>query len=489
MKLHYIILILSFVIIGCGSAHRVVVSRTPLERLTQMEQLRNDINSILADSLFIPANAGIKVVSLEKGDTLFEHNSKILMNPGSNMKLLTSAAALSILDTGYQFSTAVFIDSAPFDGILSGNIYLKGYGDPDLKTSDLESLAMEVSRMGITDIKGNIIVDDSFFDDDYWGAGWAWDDESDPGAPQINALSVNKNCVRVSFLADSISIYPYLEPRTEFVNVINKTKLAIDSITAPLKYKRLSLNNPNTILVEGELLKFGRSTQKVPICLPEYYTGIIFKESLKRAGINVRGNIAEGTIPLGIREIARHYQSVDETITYMNKVSDNLSAENILKILGAAKYGVPGSAKNGTFVINRFLSDLGIDTTKLLIADGSGVSRYNLLSADQLVQLLSALYKRSRIFPVFYNSLPIAGVDGTLVRRMTTFPAASNLRAKTGNLNGVSCLSGYVLSRDGEMLVFSIMIQNFIAPAYYYLRVQDRIGSLLSEFSRINTFQ
>jgi serine-type D-Ala-D-Ala carboxypeptidase/endopeptidase (penicillin-binding protein 4) len=489
MKLHYIILILSFVIIGCGSLHRTVKSRTPLMHPAHLEQLRNDINSILSDSLFIPANAGIKVVSLEKGDTLFEHNSKILMNPGSNMKLLTSAAALSILDTNYQFSTAVFIDSTPFKGILSGSIYLKGYGDPDLKTSDLDSLAMEVYRMGITDIKGNIIVDDSFFDDDYWGAGWVWDDESEPEAPQINALSVNKNCVRISLAADSVSVYPYLEPRTEYVTVINKTKPAIDSITAPLKFKRLSLNNPNTILVEGELLKFSLSTQKVPICRPEYYTGVLFKESLKQAGINVRGNIVDGTTPLGIREIARHNQSMGETITYMNKVSDNLSAENILKVLGTAMYGIPGSAKSGVFVINRFLSDMGIDTTKLSIVDGSGVSRYNLLSADQLVQLLSAIYKRSRIFPVFYNSLPIAGVDGTLSRRMTTFPAASNLHAKTGNLNGVSCLSGYVLSRDGEMLVFSIMIQNFIAPASYYLRIQDRIGSLLAGFSRINTFQ
>ena len=117
------------------------------------------------------------------------------------------------------------------------------------------------------------------------------------------------------------------------------------------------------------------------------------------------------------------------------------------------------------------------------------MSRYNLLSAEQIVQLLSAIYKRSRIFPVFYNSLPIAGVDGTLARRMTTFPAASNLHAKTGNLNGVSCLSGYVLTRDNEMLVFSIMIQNFIPPAANYLRVQDRIGNLLAGFSRKNTIQ
>jgi len=491
MKPHYIILILSFAITGCGSKRAVVKPHIPIiqpAQLTQLEQLRKDINSILADSLFTPANASIKVVSLEKGDTLFEHDSKTLMNPGSNMKLLTSAAALYILDTNYQFKTAVFIDSAPINGILKGNIYIKGYGDPDLKTSDLDSFANTVHQIGIREIKGNIIVDDSFFDDEYWGAGWVWDDESESDAPHINALSVNKNCVRISLLADLNSIYPYLEPRTEFVSITNKAKIAADSIRTPLKIERLFLNNQNTILIEGEILKSGRFAKKVPLCLPDYYTGTLFKESLERTGIIVHGNVANGTTPPGIREITQRYQSIEKMITYMNKVSDNLSAENTLKALGAAKYGAPGCAKNGIFVINRFLSDLGIDTSGLSIVDGSGISRYNLLSADQLVQLLAAMYEQSRIFPVFYNSLPIAGVDGTLSRRMTSYPSAGNIHAKTGNLNGVSCLSGYVLSRDGEMLVFSIMIQNFIIPAAYYHQVQDKIAGLLAEFSRKQLF-
>jgi D-alanyl-D-alanine carboxypeptidase/D-alanyl-D-alanine-endopeptidase (penicillin-binding protein 4) len=495
MKLHYIILILSFVIIGCGSTHNVravIVPRNPLTQpiqLTQLEQLRKDVNSILADSLFVPANASIKVVSLEKGDILFEHDSKALMNPGSNMKMLTSAAALSVLDVNYQFKTAVFMDAAFIGGVLDGNIYLKGYGDPDLKTSDLDSLAKAIHQIGIMEIKGDIIVDDSFFDDNYWGAGWAWDDESDSDAPYINALSVNKNCIRISLLADLNSIYPYLEPRTEFVTIINRAKIAADSIRNPLKIKRSYLNNLNTFVIEGDLLKSSRLTMKLPICRPQYYTGTLFKESLNHTGILVRGNIVNGTTPFGIREIAQHYQPIEKMITYMNKVSDNLSAENTLKVLGAAMYSAPGCAENGIFVINRFLSDLGIDTSKLSIVDGSGVSRYNLLSADQLVQFLTAMYKQPRIFPIFYNSLPIAGVDGTLSKRMTTYPAAGNLHAKTGNLNGVSCLSGYVLTRDGEMLVFSIMIQNFIGPEDNYLQVQDRIANLLAGFSRMKTFQ
>lgn len=483
MKLHYIILLLSLTLLGCGATRTAIVPRDPLT------QLRKNINSILADSLFVPARASIKVVSLENGNVLYDHDSKALMNPGSNMKLLTSAAALSILDTNYQFKTAVFVNAPPTDGILDGNIYMKGYGDPDLKTSDIDSLANAVRRMGITSIEGDIIVDDSFFDDNYWGAGWMWDDESDPDAPYINALSVNKNCIRITLLTDSTTIYPYLEPMTDFVTVINRAKLTTDSIRTPLKIKRLYLNNPNTIVTEGELSRFSQFTKKFSLRNPEFYTGTLFKESLRHAGIHVYGNVVNGVTPSGLAEIAQHYQSIEKMITNMNKVSDNLSAENALKILGITMNGISGSAKSGIVVVKRFLSNLGIDTSKLSIVDGSGVSRYNLLSADQLVQFLTAMYKQPRIFPIFYNSLPLAGVDGTLARRMTTYPAACNLRAKTGNLNGVSCLSGYVLTRDGEMLVFSMMMQNFITPSANYHQVQDRIGTLLAGFSRNNTIQ
>jgi PBP4 family serine-type D-alanyl-D-alanine carboxypeptidase len=136
------------------------------------------------------------------------------------------------------------------------------------------------------------------------------------------------------------------------------------------------------------------------------------------------------------------------------------------------------------FIEKRFLSILGMDTAKFSIVDGSGVSRYNLLSADQLVQFLAAMKKQPRLFQMFYNSLPVAGVDGTLTDRMSNYPVANNLHAKTGTLNGVSCLSGYVQTRDGEMLAFSMMMQNFITAAVDYRQVQDKIGAMLAGFSR-----
>jgi serine-type D-Ala-D-Ala carboxypeptidase/endopeptidase (penicillin-binding protein 4) len=479
-KISLIIPFLGLTLWGCGTTRTLRVPQDPLI------QLHQKINAVLSDSLFVPARASIKVVSIADGKTLYERDSKALMNPASNMKILTSAAALSILDTNFLFRTSVFVDAIPTDGAVESCLYLKGYGDPDLSSADLDSLAISIRRSGITSIAGDIVVDDSYFDDNYWGAGWTWDDESDPDAPYINALSVNKNCISITLLTDSSAVYPYVDPATSFVTVVNRSKLTADSIRTPLKIRRVGLANPNTIVSEGEISHFSQFTQKFSLRRPEYYTGTIFKEALNHAGISVAGDIVNGVTPAGVREIARHEQPIEKVITTMNKESDNLSAENILKIIGAVKNGKPGSAKNGIYAEKCFLVSLGIDTVHIFIADGSGVSRYNLLTADQIVRILIAIYKEPRIFPFFYNSLPIAGVDGTLSRRMMTYPAACNLRAKTGTLNGVSCLSGYVQTSDGEMLAFSIMMQNFITSVTDYREVQDRIGALLAGFSRRN---
>lgn len=409
--------------------------------------------------------------------------SKALMNPASNIKLITSAAALSVLDTGYQFKTSVSTDDNVTDSDVIPNIYLKGYGDPNLTTSDLDSLAFSVRRSGIRTIS-NIIVDASFFDDNYWGSGWTWDDESDPDAPYISALSVNSNCIKINVTADSNNILIFPEPNTDFVAILNRATIVLDSIRTPLKIKRVTMSDGTDIIIEGDILNNTQVAQKISLRRPEFYAGTLFKESLRNADISVLGKIISGFVPDEVHEIAAHFQPIEKVVQNINKQSDNLSAENVLKVVGVSKSNFPGSAKDGIFVEKKFLSDLGMDTTKFFIADGSGVSRYNLLSADQLVQFLAAIKKQTRIFLIFYNSLPIAGVDGTLVDRMSIYPAAGNLRAKTGTLNGVSCLSGYVQTRDNEMLAFAMIMQNFISSASCYREAQDKIGVLLAGFSR-----
>lgn len=482
MRLFFYIVALAFTLCSCVPFSKTVIQHDPLI------QLREDINTVLSDSLFLTTHASVKVISLNNGEVLYNRDSKVLMNPASNMKLLISAAALAILDTDYHYKTSVFVRDTPSNGIISGDIYLKGFGDPDLRTSDLDSLASAIQHLGVTRITANIIADDSYFDDKYWGNGWMWDDESDPDAPYIHALSVNSNCISITLglnSLDSNAVFISLDPVTGFVSVINKVIISTDSVRAPLKIKHVKRDTGNTFIVEGEFLRSGINvTQKLSLRQPHLYAAQLFKESLRHSGIFVDGVISEGITPYGAREIANYSQPIDKIIHDLNKFSDNLAAENTLKILGGMMNGIPGTAKNGIYVVKGFLATLGIDTVKLFIADGSGVSRYNLLTAEQVVRVLSAMYGQSRIFPIFYNSLPIAGVDGTLAERMSNTPAAGNLRAKTGTLNGVSCLSGYVRTRDGELLAFSMMMQNFITAVTDYRQAQDKIAVLLANFSR-----
>ena len=451
--------------------------------------LRYDIDRILCDSIFTPARASVRIVSLDSKQVLFERDSKMLTRPASNMKLLTSATALHVLGTDYQFRTFVLADTAPNEGVLAGNLYLKGYGNPDLKTSDLDTLAAQVQLTGIKSIKGGVVGDASFFDDLYWGNGWQWDDEPDSDAPFLTPLAINDNCIQVTVApgrapADSVNVD--IDPHTRYVSLVNKAKTVGDTILHQLTVTRLFKERLNTILVDGEML-IGASPVKRKISLwkPELYTATLFQEALQRRGIAVEKEPSVGLAPANAHQIATHSRRLDSAVINLNKISDNLTAEITLKTLGAVTSGTPGSAQAGIYAVHQFLTSLGIDTTKFHMADGSGVSFYNLLTAEMIVQLLEGVSHQKAIFPTFYESLPVAGVDGTLGKRMTHTPAEGNLRAKTGTISGVSSLSGYVHTLDGEMLAFSMSMQNFIYPTRLYQEAQDKIGTLLAGFSRI----
>jgi D-alanyl-D-alanine carboxypeptidase/D-alanyl-D-alanine-endopeptidase (penicillin-binding protein 4) len=456
-----------------------------------LERLRYDIDAILSDSIFVPARASIKVVSLETGRTLYERDSKLLMRPASNLKLLTSATAIRTLGKDFMFKTIVTADTNVVNGVLYGNIYLKGFGNPDLKTSDLDSLAKQIKASGINAIVGDVIGDVSFFDDEYWGVGWMWDDEPFSDEMFITPLSVNKNCVIIKalpglFAGDSLRVT--IDPPTSYVLLVNFGKTVVDTVTQPLKITRLFKERSNVIVVDGQMsVTSPPEEEQLSVWRPELYATQLFKEALQRAGIFVQGQAKIGLASPSSQEKASHAQRLDSMLINLNKASDNLAAENTLKTIGAVRHGVPGRAQTGISAVNEFLSSLGIDTTTYLMVDGSGVSHYNLLSVEMIVQLLVAVYQRYDLFPLFYESLPIAGVDGTLRGRMKASAAEGNLRAKTGTISGVSSLSGYVRTRDGEMLAFSMMMQNFISSNRLYRDAQDKIGILLSRFSRTRT--
>jgi D-alanyl-D-alanine carboxypeptidase/D-alanyl-D-alanine-endopeptidase (penicillin-binding protein 4) len=445
-------------------------------------ELKRALDALLPDSLFPPSNASIRVISLTEGETLYDLNSELTLTPASNQKLFTSACALSRLGGGYLFRTRVFMDtSAP------PRFIVRGSGDPLLTTKDLDTLAAAIRAAAPHEDSWIVSGDLSMFDDLSRGSGWTWDDEPDPTVMFISPLSLNGNTVRVLVRpgrrpGDSARVG--VDPPTSYVQIENSATTDTAGSRSTIDVSRNWREHLNSITVKGlisprdTLIDFSLS-----IADPHWYTLTVLREKLERWGLRCNGILLD-TVPRGAPEIARREHRLDSIIAYMNLTSDNLAAENMLKTLGAEAFGTPGSAEAGGEVMRQFLAGIGIDTTRIVIADGSGVSRYNLTSAGAITTLLSAMRRRGDLFPIWIATLPVAGVSGTISGRMRGTPAEGNLHAKTGTLEGVSSLSGYVRTADGEELAFSILMQNYPSRSREYRRVQDRIGAFLAGLKR-----
>ncbi len=452
-------------------------------------ELRQSIDAILADSIFIPARVGIKVVSMSDGRVLYERDSRALFHPASNLKLLTSATALHALGKDYKFKTALYADSLSEDGEIIENLYLKGFGNPDLKVRDLHWMVEQLRAKGVKTVHGDVVGDVSFFDDLFWGNGWMWDDEPSFYEAFITPLSINDNSVRVLVAAgEKIGdpVHVRLDPETKYLSVANHGLTSPDATENTIEVTRDFKERSNTIIVKGALPHNAKEREFVlSVWRPELYAVTLLREELEREGIAVEGTTHLGAMNGEAKQLVLHEWPIDPVVINLNKSSDNLSAENTLKVIAAERRGIPGTSRAGISVVNEFLSSLGIDTTSYLMVDGSGVSHYNLISAETTARLLTAMFteKSTRArFDLFYASLPIAGVDGTLGNRMKGTAAEGMIRAKTGTISGVSSLSGYAKTRDGGFLAFSMMMQHFVGSSKPYRDAQDKIAELLSQF-------
>ncbi len=456
-----------------------------------LARLQAQIDGILQDSVLQQTRVGIQVVEVNSGRVWYQRNARELFHPASNLKLLTTATALARLGADFRFKTQVLADSAALrDSVIQGTLYLKGYGNPDLTDDDLRWMVKELQRQGIRRIEGDLVCDASYFDSLYWGKGWMWDDTSSPDFAPISALAVNDNCVTVwvqpgKTPGDSLKVW--MEPPTAYMRIENRG-VSVDSTDSVqirhFKVERKWVTPENTILVQGGMA-VGSSPKRyrIEVLNAPLYVGTRFKEIAAELGVTITGTVREGTTPSHTRVLVKHHSPELTQVVYnINKISDNLSAEMLLKTLGAELKGVPGSAEKGTRVVREFLAEIGIDSTRYEMVDGSGVSRYNVVTPELMVKLLRWMYKHFPIQAEYQASLPIAGRDGTLKKRMLGTAAEGKLHAKTGTLRGVSTLSGYTETADGEILAFSIMMEHFVVRAKQIRQVQDRIGALLSNF-------
>lgn len=377
-----------------------------------------ELSSVI-DSIINALNCtvSVQVVSADKYDLLYEHNPRINIIPASITKLVTAATAFQVLGMSHDFKTIVYSDDIDItDGIVNGNIYLKGYGDPDLNSEDVSSLASSISAKGIKEITGNVIYDESFFDNEHFTlANYYKGDTHQNYWPYITALSFNKN---------------------------------------PKSYD------------------------------PALSAASYLLDELKLKSITIDGIVISGVTPQAAKEIAETSHSFFNVIANMNKESDNQSALTVFKVIGAKYLNPPGTISKGEDAVITFLTGMGNQRNNFEILEGSGLSRFNTVNSDLYIRLLKYMYDDVKTFDYFYNSLSIAGTDGTLKNRMIGTEAEKNVHAKTGTLNSVSSLTGYAVSRDNELLIFFIAMNGFGGSANRVRYVQDLVCETLCKFSR-----
>jgi D-alanyl-D-alanine carboxypeptidase/D-alanyl-D-alanine-endopeptidase (penicillin-binding protein 4) len=431
--------------------------------------LKKEINTLIVDS-DLDINMSLKMTSLTSGKTLYALNSHKKLMPASNNKLYTSAAALVYLGADYTFETSIYQNEK--------NIYLVGGGDPDFSLDKLDSLA-EIVSTSIPSID-TLFVDESIMDTIHYGEGWMWDEGPWWYAAPVSALSLNDNCVnyyvQAGKLGGPVTIQTY--PSTNYIQMDNQS-ITVNNTVDYQKFKidRDWAGRTNQFTITGEkLVTAPVDTLIRNIYHPPLFAGTVLREMLEKYGTTVK-KVAIGNSTKSSNKLTSH---ISDSLFYsaenlMNE-SDNLTAELYVKTLGISD-DKPGNWNDGITTVKSFLADsTGIDTSSIRIADGSGVSRYNLTNADHFIQLLTYMYA-SPFKDDFLYVLPGGGFKGTLKDRLET--TGSKIRAKTGGLSGVSCLSGYAFSPKYGPIAFSMLMNGYIGSSKDYRQLQDRILGLL----------
>ena len=430
---------------------------------------KRKINELISSSE-LDVSMGIKIVSLSSGETLYGLNNHKLLLPASNNKLYTCAAAIERLGADHVFTTTVLRNG--------GNLILKGGGDPDLTIDRLDSLA----KISVNVIKNvdTLFVDESLMDTMYYGEGWMWDEGSWWYAAPISAMSVNDNCI--DFYVDpgqlggpaKVNHYPI----TSYFRFVNNSITVNDTLDLKkFNIERDWAGRTNQFTITGEIFDTAKTdTFYRNIHDPALFSGTLFKELLELHGAKIK-NILIGNSSGILDTIAVHRSDslIHSAFNLMNE-SDNLTAELFIKTMGTSTHN-PGNWKDGIDTVKSFLFEkVGIDTSAIQIADGSGVSRYNLSSPDQIVSLLSWVFN-SASKDDFISTLPGGGWVGTMEERLGSLGAS--VRVKTGHISGVSCLSGFAFTQKYGPLAFSMIMNGFIGSAKPYQEFQDKICSIL----------
>jgi D-alanyl-D-alanine carboxypeptidase/D-alanyl-D-alanine-endopeptidase (penicillin-binding protein 4) len=420
-------------------------------------------------------------------------NAKKLMMPASNLKIVTLAAAAERLGWDYTYETKVFAAGMIQAGTLQGDLIVVGSGDPSITEKDAETLfanwASRLRAAGVRTIAGRVVGDDDLFEDRGLGFGWSWDDLPDDYAAGVSALQFNENAVRVTIApgpaaGDSAGIS--VSPPASGLAVVSAVTTGASGGTASIATARL----PGSMRLELRgSIPAGASPAALAVSVenPTLFFVTALRDALIANGIDVRGPAVDiddigDAAPRPAAPLISYRSAPLATLAVrLMKISQNLYAETLLKTLAT---DAPHSADSGRREAAAALQAWGVGADALIQRDGSGLSRYDYVSADALVTILTHVDRDERLRGPFEATLPIAGRDGSLSNRMKGTAAEGNARAKTGSMSNVRGVSGYVTTADGEPLVFSILANNFDTPAATVNEATDKIVVALASFKR-----
>jgi serine-type D-Ala-D-Ala carboxypeptidase/endopeptidase (penicillin-binding protein 4) len=405
-------------------------------------------------------------VDTQRGTLLYSRNADQEFMPASNFKLIVGSTALARLGVNFSYVTTVLVDVPASGGVEDGNVYLRGGGDALLSAADLSDAAAAVAAAGITRVTGSVITDASHFDEQRLGFGWSWDDLPYYYAPVISALELDDGVVDVREIAgDGVGapVTLHVTPQSGAFTIDNELRtgprgsMDTSDIVRPW-------DEPRTIALVGEYplgsKESGDLAPSVPD--PESYAGDVFARALAAHGVTVAGGVRDGRVPAHPTVLWSHHSLVmPKLLARFWYPSDNLMGELLLKELGVLDAGEPGTDEHGAVVERAFLRSIGVDPRTVTIADGSGLSNYDRITPRDLLKILTFDWK-SPNRTIVLDALPLSGVRGTLRHQFIGTPAEYHVWAKTGSINHVRTVSGFIQTRTHGVVTFSLLINQWM---------------------------
>lgn len=424
------------------------------------------------------SGVSIYIESLADSAPILAHLADVPRNPASAMKLLPTLAALETLGPAYTWKTQAYSAAPLKNGRLEGDLFLKGYGDPYLVTENFWGLLQGLRRAGVKEIAGDLVLDLSYLKPNLGDESFDGEDLRAYNA-HPSALLLNFQSVKLRFVPDAHALNVYPEPASHHLRVDNRVRL----VKGPCRGWSRDLQLKVVERGDGDVVRLGgrypsacgeREMFRVVSKLPRYVHGV-FKAAWEEQGGRFLGEVREAVLPENARLLYQvESRPLAEIVRGINKFSNNVMTRQLVLTLGAERFGPPGTVENGLAAVRQWLLAAGESFPELVLENGAGLSRNERISARHLVAVLNRGY-RSPYMPEYLASLPLAGADGTLARRFGATALAANLRAKTGSLDGVRSLAGYLRDRNGRLLAIAIVHNDASADRDGALRVQEAI--------------